>query len=176
MVSGVQRGLCSTLVIAFLIELRLGGSTQYEGEFVKGKPQGAGKFWNENGDLVHEGEYFGGVYHGIGTSYGDGGIKRYEGMYRRGNKSGKGKLFNDEGDVEYQGQWFSGELDGKGVKYHKDGSTIDLLYRGGKIVEDMSSYVEKGGIGVLFGKAMESKLDLTSMFGPKSPTKPGDKK
>ena len=143
---------------------------------MKGKPHGAGKFWNENGDLVHEGEYLGGIYDGLGTSYGDGGIKRYEGMYRRGNKSGKGKLFNDQGDVEYEGRWFSGELDGKGVKYNKDGSTIELMYRGGKIIEDMKAYVEKGGLGAMFGKVLESKFDLTSMFGPKIPAKSGDKK
>jgi antitoxin component YwqK of YwqJK toxin-antitoxin module len=108
-----------------------------------------------------------GVYDGIGVSYDDGGIKRYEGMYRRGLKSGKGKLFSDTGDVEYQGHWFTGQLDGKGTKYNKDGLTVELMYRGGKIVKDMDSYIEKGGISALFGKAMESKVDLSSIFGPK---------
>jgi hypothetical protein len=41
------------------------------------------------------------------------------------------------------------------------------MYRGGKIVEDMDSYIDKGGISALFGKAMESKLDLSGIFGPK---------
>lgn len=61
---------------------------QYEGDWVRGKPEGIGRWWHENGDI-----YFGfwnkGKRHGFGKMwYADG--TYYVGYWAKGDKNGLG--------------------------------------------------------------------------------------
>jgi len=128
------------------------GSTDYEGYYVAGKPEGQGKLvWKDAGS--YEGSFKDGKIEGRGKRiYKDGGI--FEGEFRNGKFEGRGKLefpngnsiegdFRDgkaEGQGKYSwkdggfyvGAFRDGKFDGRGKKTDKNGNVYDGEFKGGK--------------------------------------------
>ena len=61
----------------------------FEGEYLKGKRNGKGKEYNQDGKLKFEGEYLNGQKHGKGKEYYDNGKLCFEGEYLNGKEKGK---------------------------------------------------------------------------------------
>ncbi|XP_068629976.1 MORN repeat-containing protein 3-like [Battus philenor] len=88
---------------------------QYRGEWIKGKPEGVGWWYYENGDI-----YFGywkrGYRNGFGKMwYNDGTL--YVGYWRLNKKDGLGMFVQANGN-RYEGHWDSDKKNGLGRFYH----------------------------------------------------------
>ena len=80
------------------------------------------KEYNEDGDLIFEGNYKNGVKYGKGKEYIDGLKILYEGTYYNGKRSkGKGKEFNLSGGLKYEGEYLEGLWHGRGKEYENNG-------------------------------------------------------
>ena len=66
------------------------GKINYEGEFVNDKPEGNGKYIDENGDF-YIGQWLNGNKHGNGVIFYKKGIIKYDGEFVNDKKEGKGK-------------------------------------------------------------------------------------
>ena len=89
----------------------------YEGDFVKGRREGKGRFVFADGS-VYTGDWKEGLYHGQGelvSSSGssnmnnDSGAKTYQGAFDRGLAHGWGKEMGPDGEVLYEGDWIGGD-------------------------------------------------------------------
>ncbi|XP_026329525.1 MORN repeat-containing protein 3-like [Hyposmocoma kahamanoa] len=88
---------------------------QYSGDWVRGKPEGIGRWWYENGDV-----YFGfwnkGKRHGFGKMwYAD--DTYFVGYWAKGDKNGPGMFVYQNSD-RYEGNWKNDEKNGLGRYYH----------------------------------------------------------
>ena len=102
---------------------------RYEGEFLNGKKNGYGIFFNNNGDR-YEGNWSNGWINGYGTYYfRDGNI--YQGYFLKAIKTGKGKFYWSDGN-RYDGDWLNDERTGKGKFYWSDGNRYEGEFLNGK--------------------------------------------
>ena len=117
------------------------GTIKYEGEYLKGKRNGKGKEYYEDGEILFEGEYYNDLrWNGKGYDHshnivyelknGTGLVKEYhkinkkdyilefEGECLYGKKTGKGKEYHYlDGRLEYEGEYLNGKKHGKGKEY-----------------------------------------------------------
>jgi hypothetical protein len=92
----------------------------YEGEFHKGRCNGAGVY-NFFGKGKYEGDWVDGKYDGYGIeSWARG--SRYRGQYRQGLRHGHGVYRFYSGDC-YAGEWAGGQSHGIGAQTCSDGSS-----------------------------------------------------
>ena len=119
------------------------GNILYEGDFINGKREGFGKYIDKNGD-VYEGQWLNGKKHGEGKIFYKNGDLLYEGDFVKGKKEGKGKYIYKNFNY-YIGQWLNDLPDGTGTIYYKNG---DILYEGefvkGKY-EGLGKFIHKNG-------------------------------
>ena len=85
------------------------GDLIFEGEYLYEKRNGKAKEYNKNNSLLFEGIYINGKRNGFGKEYygyykHDNKIK-FEGFYSHGKRSGKGKEYNDKGDLIFEGEY-----------------------------------------------------------------------
>lgn len=119
--------------------------TTLEGNFINGKINGPGEYYNlildtkyENMKESYVGNYKDGLYDGFGiykriSHFPKAEIKNrddiitYEGGWKEGKKEGTGKYFNNHVYVaqEYTGEWKNGLKNGKGICIYKMGSKYD---------------------------------------------------
>lgn len=83
----------------------------YEGNYVRGKPQGLGHFFNDDGDH-YEGYFVDGMRSGMGTYWywPESKIFKYVGEWKEGEKHGKGTLFYRNGKT-VSGNFINGVLE-----------------------------------------------------------------
>ena len=92
----------------------------YVGDFVEGEMSGTGRIYDEEGDLIYEGDVQGGKSHGYGREYfartrvargedKDGGVK-FLGKFKAGERVGQGVLYNEKGDMLMEGYWCEGRF------------------------------------------------------------------
>jgi len=139
---------------------------KYEGEFIKDKKSGFGKFfWNQEpwkGDLF-EGHWENNKRNGFGTYYKNSKFISYKGNYKENKLSGKGNDFYENGRYEgdfvndaregfgtyhwsnnekYEGYWEKGLKNGEGKFYDKnenlryEGNFVEGLYEGKGVLYD----------------------------------------
>ena len=125
----------------------------YEGEYLKGKRNGKGKEYDNNGKLVYEGEFLNGERHGKGKEYNKRGALLFEGEYLNGKKWNGNvyecdyrekepniyKLINGKGFIKeiepytgkiLEGEYLNGERNGKGKEYFIKETKNKLLFEG----------------------------------------------
>ena len=109
---------------------------------------GEGKEYDENGNIIFEGEYKDGVrwngkgeefnpeYYSVfvgtykegekveGKEYGFFGELRFEGWYKNNERNGEGKEYDKNGNVIFEGEYKNNKWHGKGKKYDKNGKVI----------------------------------------------------
>ena len=76
---------------------------RYDGDFKEGKMDGEGQCFDQNGNLIYEGQWKNNLIHGKGIYIWNEG-KRYEGEFMHGKKHGKGKFYLN-GELIYEGTW-----------------------------------------------------------------------
>lgn len=101
------------------------GILAYRGDFTDGARTGSGSCWREN-VLVYEGELTNGVYQGQGRLYLEDG-QVYTGQFENGVFQGAGRL-SYEGVRRYEGSFEKNLPEGQGRSYD---STGRLIYEGG---------------------------------------------
>lgn len=100
----------------------------YQGEWKKGKKQGAGKLY-DSGNLLYDGNFEADEYSGEGILYSPlTSLSLYEGNFRLGLYDGAGKLYNELGELIYEGEFQLGLMNGEGTSY--DGNTGIVLEEG----------------------------------------------
>ena len=77
------------------------------------------KEYNQNDELIFEGEYFDGKKSGIGKEYCNG-LLVYEGNFQHGKKNGKGTQYNSYfGTLSFEGEFLNDKIwNGKGKEYN----------------------------------------------------------
>lgn len=123
----------------------------YTGSLVNGKREGFGILKSiAKGNIIYEGEWKNGLYHGYGKFYT--GFLLYEGQWMHGKKFGVGKTFYENGEVRYTGNWKNNMRDNFGKIFNKCGR---LLYEG-QWRENL-----KEGFGLLYGQDEQQNSYLT---------------
>ena len=98
------------------------GEVMYRGEVKKNdyghdKFHGKGVLFDQDGEVLYEGEFAEHMKHGNGTMY----LKRkriYEGEFKENKKQGSGILFHSDGSVQFEGSFDQDQMDGYGVLYY----------------------------------------------------------
>ena len=75
------------------------GNLIFEGEYLNGKRNGKGKQYNDDGNLIFEGKYLNGKRNGNVKEYYNNGKLKFEGEYIN-DKKWNGKGYNNKGDIE----------------------------------------------------------------------------
>ena len=109
----------------------------FEGEFLNGKRNGKGKEYDVLGRLIFEGEYLNGQRNGKGKEYYSNGELRFEGEYLY-NKKIKGKCYR-KGKLEFEGE-FRYYKKWNGKSYDENGNIIYELINGNDKVKEYSNY------------------------------------
>ena len=81
-------------------------SAWYIGQFKDGLYHGKGKLYNEKGILVYEGDFINGKPEGKGKYIEDDG-EYYIGQWKNGLKHGKGIFYYKNGTIKYDGNWIN---------------------------------------------------------------------
>ena len=142
------------------------GNIVYKGEFINKNPKEGKniKLFELNGDLIYEGDFLEGKYHGQGTLYEIGkyerkGIfsefkrKKYIGEFNNGNFEGTGKLYMDHSlgkYLYYEGKFKNGLFNDEGILFYQNGKKFyDGNFKDGQIC----------GKGVRFYKNGSKKME-----------------
>jgi hypothetical protein len=64
--------------------------SRYEGDWIDGKRNGNGAFYNQDGIKLYDGEWRNNEMEGLGTGFYPNGAKKYEGQWVNGKKNGYG--------------------------------------------------------------------------------------
>ena len=94
----------------------------YEGEYSNGIKNGKGKIYHF-GKLKFEG-IFDEQINGKGKEYNEDGELIYEGESLKEERNGKGKEYNYHGELKFDGDFLNGKRNGKGKEYNYDGKLI----------------------------------------------------
>lgn len=99
------------------------GEIMYRGEVKKNDfghdvYHGKGQLFDQEGELIYEGEFFEQGKQGYGVMYLKG--KRiYQGEFVKNKKQGTGILYYPDGSVQYEGRFHQDQMEGFGVLYYK---------------------------------------------------------
>ena len=96
------------------------GKIEYDGDFIKGKREGKGKYIYEDGQY-YIGQWVNNFKHGKGIEYYKNGTIKYVGDFNNGKLEGYGKYIYEDGEY-YIGQWLNNLKHGKGILYHNNGT------------------------------------------------------
>ena len=97
----------------------------YEGDYLKGKRQGKGKEYFDEGNLKFEGEYLNWKRNGKGKEYDIYGKLKFEGEYLDGKRNRKGKEYDIYGNIIYEGEYYNGKRSkGKGKEFDIYGNLV----------------------------------------------------
>jgi antitoxin component YwqK of YwqJK toxin-antitoxin module len=135
-----------------------GGKLKYEGGFVEGWKEGFGKEYDNNGDLLREGEYKQGNREGKGIDYYVSGAKSYEGSFVENTRNGAGKAYYENGKLKAEGQ-YQHHLLVSGTYYYENGERYegDFLYG---LPHGQGTLYDKNGTVKYQGKFKQGKPDL----------------
>ena len=106
----------------------------YEGEFKDDERNGYGKEYDENNNIIFEGQYLDGKrWEGFGKETNDKAIM-FSGEYKNGKRNGAGKeYYCDKNSIKFNGNYLDGERSGKGIEYFENGKIkfIGDFFKGG---------------------------------------------
>lgn len=142
-------GILIGISIALIVILQLGifnletvegykDNVTYFGQVKNGKAYGNGRLFDENGNLIYQGEFKNSSYDGKGKQYlieneqgKEVSVLCYEGDFEKGKYSGKGKFYftsgERKGELVYEGDFYESNYNGQGTLYYSK----DHTYKGG---------------------------------------------
>ena len=133
------------------------GNLIYRGDFEEGKRTGKGICWVD-GDIIYDGELVDGVYQGFGKRYKNGSLV-YTGEFDAGKYQGAGKLFDASGQRSYEGSFEKNIPEGQGKSYDKTGR---LIYEGSYV---SGKYDGKGILYPAGGGRLEAEFSQGKPIG-----------
>ena len=93
----------------FVKEYNYEGKIKFDGEYLNGRKDSKGKLY-DNGKVIYEGELSNGLKYGKGKEFDDNGNLIFEGEYLKDKRwNGKGKEFDDNGNLIFEGEYYCGE-------------------------------------------------------------------
>ncbi len=109
----------------------------FEGSLSKGRIEGYGKLIILSDGDTYEGNYVNGKANGLGHFYNDDG-DHYEGHFKNGLRSGKGTYwYSPESELfKYEGEWEAGREHGKGTLFYRDGKKVSGNFINGVLEEN----------------------------------------
>ena len=119
------------------------GTIKYDGNFIKDKYEGIGKYIYESSNY-YIGEMLNGLKHGKGIEYYKNGDIKYDGNFVNDKYEGEGKYIWEDGEY-YIGQWVNDLRHGKGILYYTNGA---IKYNGNFIkgkYEGDGKYIREDG-------------------------------
>ena len=127
------------------INLSINNYKEFTKRYIIYSSKESGKEYNENNELIYEGNFLNGKRNGIGKEYNDNGALIFEGEYLKG-KRWNGKVFfgdksyqlkNGKGYIKeyiniellemkliFEGEYLNGKRNGKGKEYKENGKLI----------------------------------------------------
>lgn len=105
------------------------GKKIYEGKHKYGTPNGYGKLFDEEDNIVYEGNFYSGVAQGNGILYKNG-VKDFEGNFSNNNKSGQGKEYYASGLLKFEGSYLGNLRNGQGTEYYDQYGEIQCKQQG----------------------------------------------
>ncbi len=104
------------------------------GDFLMNQYEGNGILYQEGrNQILYEGGFAKGLYHGVGRLYYDSGTLQYEGSFAKGAYEGTGKLYDPEGVLVYDGAFQQGAPHGQGKAYKGGRLTGDGEFKAGSL-------------------------------------------
>jgi hypothetical protein len=114
--------------------------SSYAGDFSEDDRHGLGTFLWSNGES-YKGDYLKDERTGEGVySWPDG--ASYRGSFLNGKRHGQGTFFNSNGSI-YRGEWFDDLQHGEGTLTRADGTTMERIWRSGKLVTPPSNLPDR---------------------------------
>ena len=101
------------------------GDYYYEGEILKGLPNGNGKLYNKNNILIFSGRFKDGEKIGYGTEYFDNKKVKYKGYFHNNVYDGLGLLYYFERSY-YKGLFKNGFRHGEGAVYDEKNNLVQI--------------------------------------------------
>ena len=96
---------------------------EYQTQLKDNIPDGFGRKFSENGDLIYTGQFKGGLFEGFGSfSYVDEG--KYSGEFKNGERNGHGTFKWIDNEI-YTGQWLNDKMNGYGMYSFKNGDKYE---------------------------------------------------
>ena len=91
-----------------------GKGCDFNGNLIYQLIKGNGKIYeyNNDGELIFEGEYLNGERNGKGKEYYYDGELIFEGEYLNGERNGNGKEYNHNGELKFEGEYLNGKRNG----------------------------------------------------------------
>ena len=107
----------------------------YVGYWDNGRQYRRGKVFDDNNNLIYEGQYKKGQKDGNGIYYYPNGEK-YEGKFCNGIREGKGTFYWKDGS-RWEGYFNNDEMNGEGIFYDdKENESYTAIYKNGELVEN----------------------------------------
>jgi hypothetical protein len=100
----------------------------YQGQCVKGKPEGVGEVRFSNGDRFN-GEFKNGRIDGRGTWTSGTSGNTYAGSWRNGKRNGEGTYRWSQGSQQYVGEWADDKREGRGTFTWANGDRFEGEFR-----------------------------------------------
>jgi len=117
----------------------------FSGKYIVYETKEKGKIYDPYyGHLLFEGELLKGKRNGKGKEYYDDGGLKFEGEYIKGKRNGKGIEYNKEGDLIFEGEYLNGKRNGKGKEYLFDKLIFEGEYLNGEKVGQSKDYYNGG--------------------------------
>ena len=137
------------------------GKITYKGDIINKNPKEGKniKLYEINGNLIYEGDFLDGKYHGHGTLYEAVKFERkgittefkgikYVGEFNKGKYGGFGKLYIDHNlgkYLYYEGQFNDGIFNGEGILYYQNGKKYyDGKFKNGEICGKGTKFYKNG--------------------------------
>ena len=102
------------------------GKIKYEIHKKNDMVHGFAKYWDENGIIINEVQYFNGAFHGLWKEYYKNGNLKYSISYKYGLKDGYEYWFYENEQKQSETLYIKGEKQFDTIRWNKDG---DLIYR-----------------------------------------------
>ena len=95
------------------------GKVLYRGSFLQGQKEGRGKYYDESGGVILDGQFQSDAFvTGYARLSDEEGGLLYEGYMTDGAYDGEGTLY-ESGSPVYDGEWKAGAYDGEGTRSRK---------------------------------------------------------
>jgi antitoxin component YwqK of YwqJK toxin-antitoxin module len=117
------------------------------GSYKNGRMDGIQKnyYWNENGQLKHEGNLKDGKKDGLQRSWYENGQLEYEKNYTDGKEDGLFKFWYDDGQLLFEGNYINGLRDGIHMNWYENGQLFILSkWKEGILYGKTERYKETG--------------------------------
>ena len=128
---------------------------KYEGGIINGFYDGRGILYDNSGEIIYNGFFKKGKYHGYGKEYSNKKLK-YEGFFVDGEYEGKGTLY-DENGKRFEGNFIDGKLNEIIIIYLNGKKIKKVLYQYGSKLPNIDVILYDNDKEVYFGLLVNGK-------------------